>query len=79
MRSRAPSAVTARAKADTTARERADRFRPVADGTLGEGRRAFATMHPSWVLRQRGGEERALAYRGFRDDLALLTRSSGGG
>ena len=40
---------------------------------LPDGRRAFATMHPSWVLRQRGDEERELAYRGFRDDLALLT------
>jgi DNA polymerase len=40
---------------------------------LGDGRRAFATMHPSWVLRQRGDEEREIAYRGFRDDLALLT------
>jgi hypothetical protein len=30
-------------------------------------------MHPSWVLRQRGDEEREIAYRGFRDDLALLT------
>ena len=41
--------------------------------TLPDGRRAFATMHPSWVLRQPGDEERELAYRGFRDDLALLT------
>ncbi|TZF87161.1 UdgX family uracil-DNA binding protein, partial [Cognatilysobacter lacus] len=41
---------------------------------LEAGRRAFATMHPSWVLRQSGDEERELAYRGFRDDLALLTR-----
>jgi len=41
---------------------------------LADGRRAFATMHPSWVLRQAGDEERAIAYRGFRDDLALLTR-----
>ena len=40
---------------------------------LPDGRRAFATMHPSWVLRQRGNEERDIAYRGFRDDLALLT------
>ena len=40
---------------------------------LPDGRRAFATMHPSWVLRQTGDEEREIAYRGFRDDLALLT------
>ena len=40
---------------------------------LPDGRRAFATLHPSWVLRQPGDEERELAYRGFRDDLALLT------
>lgn len=39
---------------------------------LGDGRRGFATVHPAWVLRQRGGEGREQAYRGFRDDLALL-------
>ena len=41
--------------------------------TLPDGRRAFATVHPSWVLRQRSDAERDAAYRGFRDDLALLT------
>ncbi|GAB6197575.1 UdgX family uracil-DNA binding protein [Lysobacter xanthus] len=41
--------------------------------SLADGRRAFATMHPSWVLRQSDREEREIAYRGFRDDLALLT------
>lgn len=39
-----------------------------------DGRRALATVHPSWVLRQRGEEERDRAYRGFRDDLAQLRR-----
>ena len=39
---------------------------------LPDGRRAFATMHPSWVLRQRGDADRDAAYRAFRDDLALL-------
>ena len=40
---------------------------------LADGRRAFATMHPSWVLRQRSDAEREAAYRTFRADLALLT------
>ncbi|HEY4582946.1 MAG TPA: UdgX family uracil-DNA binding protein [Lysobacter sp.] len=40
---------------------------------LPDGRRAFATMHPSWVLRQRSDAEREAAYRTFRADLALLT------
>ncbi|MGY4515905.1 UdgX family uracil-DNA binding protein [Lysobacter sp. HA18] len=40
---------------------------------LPDGRRAFATMHPSWVLRQRGDADREAAFRAFRDDLALLT------
>ncbi|WP_133498859.1 UdgX family uracil-DNA binding protein [Cognatilysobacter terrigena] len=40
---------------------------------LPDGRRAFATMHPSWVLRQRGDADREAAFRTFRADLALLT------
>lgn len=39
---------------------------------LADGRRGFATVHPSWVLRQRDDDSREQAYRGFRDDLALL-------
>lgn len=39
---------------------------------LPDGRRAFATVHPAWVLRQRHADGRDLAYRGFRDDLGLL-------
>ena len=40
--------------------------------TLPEGRRGFATVHPSWVLRQRDTESREEAYRNFVDDLGLL-------
>lgn len=40
---------------------------------LPDGRRVLATMHPSWVLRQRGDADREAAYRSFRADLALLT------
>jgi DNA polymerase len=39
---------------------------------LADGTRAFATVHPSWVLRQRDPESRAEAYRNFTDDLSLL-------
>jgi DNA polymerase len=39
---------------------------------LPDGTRAFATVHPSWVLRQRNPESRAEAYRNFADDLSLL-------
>jgi uracil-DNA glycosylase len=39
---------------------------------LPDGTRAFATVHPSWVLRQRDPESRDAAYRGFVADLALL-------
>ncbi len=39
---------------------------------LPDGRRGFATVHPSWVLRQRDSDSRDEAYRGFRDDLGLL-------
>jgi DNA polymerase len=36
------------------------------------GARAFATVHPSSVLRQRGDDARHAAYRDFVADLALL-------
>jgi len=39
---------------------------------LPDGTRAFATVHPSWILRQRDSESRDTAYRGFVADLALL-------
>jgi uracil-DNA glycosylase family protein len=39
---------------------------------LPDGSRAFATVHPSWILRQRDSESREAAYRGFVADLALL-------
>jgi DNA polymerase len=41
---------------------------------LPEGPRAFATVHPSWVLRQRGSDAREEAWRNFLDDLRLLKR-----
>ena len=39
---------------------------------LPDGTRAFATLHPSAVLRQRDSAARDEAYRGFVADLALL-------
>lgn len=39
---------------------------------LSDGRRAFATVHPSWVLRQRDSASRDEAYRDFVADLSLL-------
>ncbi len=39
---------------------------------LADGTRAFATVHPSWVLRQRDSVSRDEAYRGFVGDLSLL-------
>ncbi|UYK80312.1 UdgX family uracil-DNA binding protein [Xanthomonas sacchari] len=39
---------------------------------LDDGTRALATVHPSWVLRQRGGEAGEAAYQGFVDDLRVL-------
>jgi uracil-DNA glycosylase len=39
---------------------------------LGNGARVLATVHPSWVLRQRGSEARAAAYAGFVADLSKL-------
>ncbi len=40
--------------------------------TLEDGTRGFATVHPSWVLRQEAGK-REEAYRLFVDDLARLS------
>jgi len=40
--------------------------------TLPDGTVAFATVHPSWVLRQRGDAERHEAYANFVEDLSLL-------
>ena len=40
---------------------------------LGNGRRAFATVHPSYLLRLPSEEERAQAYQDFLRDLRLLT------
>ena len=39
---------------------------------LRDGTRALATVHPSWVLRQRDSGSRAQAYASFVADLALL-------
>lgn len=41
--------------------------------TLPDGTRAFATVHPSWVLRLKTGRQQG--YDGFRDDLRLLLES----
>ncbi|MFC3657940.1 UdgX family uracil-DNA binding protein [Xanthomonas hyacinthi] len=43
--------------------------------TLADGTRALASVHPSWVLRQRGGEAGEAAYRGFVDDLRALAQA----
>ena len=43
------------------------RWHALADGTP-----AFATVHPSWILRQRDGDARAEAWEGFVADLSLL-------
>jgi uracil-DNA glycosylase family protein len=40
--------------------------------TLADGTRAFATVHPSWVLRQTDSQSRDAAYKGFVADLSLL-------
>lgn len=42
--------------------------------TLADGTRAFATVHPSYVLRQRGDDARHEAYDNFVHDLSLLRR-----
>lgn len=39
---------------------------------LGDGTRAFATVHPSWVLRQTGDEARGDAYQLLKNDLQQL-------
>ena len=39
---------------------------------LPDGTRVLATVHPSWVLRQRDSESREAAWRGFVTDLAAL-------
>src|SRR6476661_20485 len=39
---------------------------------LADGTRAFATVHPSWVLRQTDSQSRDAAYKGFVADLSLL-------
>ena len=44
--------------------------------SLPDGARAFATVHPSWVLRQRGDEARRVAYEGFVADLRLIAPGS---
>ena len=38
------------------------------------GQRVLATVHPAWVLRQRGADAVELAYRGFVRDLAWLVQ-----
>ena len=43
--------------------------------TLADGTRVLATVHPSFVLRQRGDEERHAAYAQFVADLSLLKRA----
>ncbi|TYT27566.1 UdgX family uracil-DNA binding protein [Luteimonas viscosa] len=40
--------------------------------TLRDGTRAFATVHPAWILRQRDPAAREAAYTGFVADLAQL-------
>ncbi|HDS1581856.1 UdgX family uracil-DNA binding protein [Stenotrophomonas maltophilia] len=47
--------------------------------TLEDGTRAYATVHPAWVLRQRDDTRREDAYRLFRDDLARLNEKGDGG
>ena len=44
--------------------------------TLANDTRAIATVHPSWILRQRGGIERDAAYGGFVDDLRLVAEAA---
>lgn len=45
--------------------------------TREDGVRAFATVHPSWVLRQGDADAQAVAYRGFVDDLRRLAEDAG--
>ena len=44
---------------------------------LPDGTPAFATVHPSWILRQRDPGEREAAYASFVDDLSLLLEGPG--
>ncbi|MFC6840315.1 UdgX family uracil-DNA binding protein [Xanthomonas theicola] len=44
--------------------------------TLVDGARAMATVHPSWLLRQRGNQAGEAAYRGFVDDLRALAMAA---
>ncbi len=44
---------------------------------LGEGRRGFATVHPSWVLRQRDAASKDAAWKLLVSDLALLRKDLG--
>ncbi|WP_411852223.1 UdgX family uracil-DNA binding protein [Stenotrophomonas sp. LGBM10] len=61
------SAATAVLGAGVTLKEHRGRWHSLDDGT-----RAFATVHPAWVLRQGEGEAREAAYRLLRDDLRQL-------
>jgi DNA polymerase len=45
---------------------------------LPDGPLAFATVHPSWVLRQRNAPERKEAWSNFLDDLRLLAKPAKG-
>ena len=44
--------------------------------TLQDGTRAFATVHPAWILRQ-PAEWQAVAFREWLDDLRLLPAAAG--
>lgn len=44
--------------------------------TLHDGTRAFATVHPAWILRQGSGSERDAAYQHWLDDLRLLLETA---
>ena len=43
---------------------------------LANGARVLATVHPSWVLRQRGSQARAAAFADFKADLARLVEAA---
>jgi DNA polymerase len=44
--------------------------------TLHDGTRAFATVHPAWILRQ-PADRQAGAYEAWLDDLRLLLATAG--
>ena len=46
--------------------------------TLHDGTRAFATVHPAWILRQPANEQ-ATAYEHLLEDLRLLLSPRTGG